>query len=112
MARYRLSLSEVLYVQFCSGLTYYQHCVGQKWCVGTKLSTLPCVSDMSPTSAAKLNNWKVAYTKTDPDYVILRMYWSKWIMDKGKKITIGTGVGKKKSVHCVLATMMDDRRHQ
>jgi hypothetical protein len=29
-------------------------------------------------------NWKDAFTKTDPQYVILRTYWNKWIADKEK----------------------------
>ena len=52
--------------------------------------------------------WKDAFIKTDPQYILLRNYWNKWIEDKGKKLMVGTTVGVKKSMHSILGTR-DDR---
>ena len=49
-------------------------------------------------------NRKNAFTKNDPQYVILRTYWNKWIADKGKKIMVGSTIGVKKSIHSILGT--------
>ncbi len=55
---------------------------------------------MINTNAHK--KWKEPFTKTDPQYLILRNYWNKWIADKGKKVMVGTTVGVKKSMHSIL----------
>jgi hypothetical protein len=49
-------------------------------------------------------NWKEAFTKTDPQYLILRNYWNIWIADKEHKFMVGTTVGVKKTMHSILGT--------